>query len=160
MLLSEMFGVEREVDFGVKGYSVIFKITALLGKYEYLMYKWSAALDWREAEGTMLCSIISGAPANIIHLPPPLTDEQRDQLKAIWTLGGRWLAKNANSCVYAYSVEPEKNRNWNEWVPVNYNEHIVRFAICRDLDVCSLVSWSDDEPYDIGKAIEIKLIWQ
>ena len=110
MLLSEMFGVERDTDFGVKGYSVTFKIVTLLGKYEYLMYRWSDRLDWREAEGTMLCNIIAGAPGNIIHLPPPLTDEQREQLKAIWTLGGRWLAMDADGMVYAYAGKPSKKR--------------------------------------------------
>ena len=62
MLLSEMFGEERDTEFGVKGYSVTFKIVTLLEKYEYLMYRWSAKLDWREAEGRMLYDIIAGAP--------------------------------------------------------------------------------------------------
>ena len=148
MLLSEMFGVERDTDFGVKGYSVTFKIVTLLGKYEYLMYRWSDRLDWREAEGTMLCSVIAGAPDNIIHLPPPLTDEQREQLKAIYTLGGRWLAKNWNGCVFYYITAPEKGEtSWG----TTYG-----YQIPSCLDVSELPSRSDTEPYDIGKALGVE----
>ena len=99
--------------------------------------------------------IMYAAPANIIHLPPPLTDEQREQLKAIWTLGGRWLAKDADLDVYAYSIKPEKNSDWSEWMPMKYDEDELYFTVYRDLDVCSLVSWSDPEPYDIGKALGV-----
>ena len=150
MLLSEMFGVEPDVDFGVKGYSVIFKITTFLEKYEYLQYKWSAGLDWREAEGTMLCNIIAGAPANIIHLPPPLTDEQREQLQAIWNLGGRWLAKDKTGDAFAYGSKPQKIMNCCRWSNDEY------FTVIRKLSICSIVSWSDPEPYDIAKALNIK----
>ena len=156
MLLSEMFGVERDTEFGVEGYSVTFKIATFLGEYEYLMYRWSDRLDWREAEGTLLCRVIAAAPSGIIHLPPPLTDEQREQLKAIWTLGGRWLAKDADLDVYAYSVKPEQNSDWAEWVPIKYDEDELQFTVYRYLDVCSLVSWSDPEPYDIGKALGVE----
>ena len=159
MLLSEMFGVERETDFMIKGYSLIFRISLYTDgsdkTYERLVSVDEKGCVYTLSPGAAYCAI-SIAPSGIIHLPPPLTDEQREQLKAIWTLGGRWLAKDANLCVYAYSVEPEKNRIWNHWVPINYNGNIARFPIYRDLDVCSLVSWSDAEPYDISKALEIK----
>lgn len=154
MLLSEMFGVERDKDFGVKGYSVIFKISTFLGKYEYLMYKWSAALDWREAEGTMLCNVIGGAPDNIIHLPTPLTDEQREQLKALWTLGYRWLAKDFDYQVYAHAgSKPSKSDE--EWR--NDCDYFIRIHNGLPESVIkSLVSWSDPEPFDIGKALGVE----
>ena len=148
MLLSEMFGVERDTEFGVEGYSVTFKIATFLGEYEYLMYRWSAVLDWREAEGTLLCRVIAAAPSGIIHLPPPLTDEQRDQLKAIWTLGGRWLAKDSDMTVTAFVDKPVKyERLWDG------DEY---FAVFATLIVCSLISWYDPEPYDIGKALGVE----
>ena len=152
MLLSEMFGVERDTDFGVKGYSVTFKIVTLLGEYEYLMYRWSDRLDWREAEVTMLCNIIAGAPGNIIHLPPPLTDEQRERLKAIWTLGGRWLAKDASGIVFCYQARPEKDEI--EWTVWNANDEYMEITFFVPA-VVGLVSWSDPEPYDIGKALGV-----
>ena len=152
MLLSEIFGVERDTEFGVEGYSVTFKIATLLEKYEYLMYRWSAKLDWREAEGTMLCSIIAGAPYNIVRLPPPLTDEQREQLRAIWALGGRWIARDGNGNVFAYDSKPQKIMHCCHW---NNDEDGECFTVIRELSVCALVSWTDNEPYDIAKALGV-----
>ena len=155
MLLSEMFGVERDTDFGVKGYYGKFQLR-YNGNLESLVVSdgkgdYSALVHKR-----ILLDIIAGAPGNIIHLPPPLTDEQREQLKAIWTLGGRWLAKDADRDVYAYSIKPEKNSEWAEWVPIKYDEDELQFTVYRDLDVCDLVSWSDPEPYDIAKALGVE----
>ena len=153
MLLSEMFGVERDTDFGVKGYSVTFKIVTLLGKYEYLMYRWSDRLDWREAEVTMLCNIIAGAPGNIIHLPPPLTDNQIEHLKALWAIGGQWLAKDASGTIFCYKAKPQKKDGceWTTWESDEFID-ITDFVT----SVSGLVSWLDHEPYDIAKALEIK----
>lgn len=156
MLLSEMFGVERDTDFGVKGYESLFKVTLNAWGEEHLMFKLPCVSAWEPVPQGVLCSVIFAAPSGIIHLPPPLTDEQREQLKAIWTLGGRWLAKDADRDVYAYSVKPEQDSDWAEWVPIKYDEDELQFTVYRDLDVCNLVSWSDAEPYDIGKALEIK----
>ena len=156
MLLSEMFGVERDTDFGVKGYESLFKVTLNAWGEEHLMFKLPCVSAWELVPQGMLCSVIFAAPAGIIHLPPPLTDEQREQLKAIWTLGGRWLAKDADRDVYAYSIKPEKNSDWSEWMPMKYDEDELYFTVYRDLDVCSLVSWSDPEPYDIGKALGVE----
>ena len=153
-MLSEMFGVGQDTDFGVKGYSAIFKITMFLDKYEYLQYKWAAGLDWKEAEGTMLCSIIGGAPANIIHLPPPLTNAQREQLKALYTLGYRWLSKDRDGSVYASRTKPYKVDYADNWA----GRFGVPYPCCSEFSAClaSLVSWSNPEPYDIGKALEVE----
>ena len=156
MELSKMFGVKRDTEFGAEGYSVTFKIATFLGEYEYLMYRWSDRLDWREAEGTMLCSVIAGAPGNIIRLPPPLTDEQREQLKAIWTLGGRWLAKDMTGDTFAFGYKPVKSYDWLSWIMSNDDKGENLIPVYRDLEVCGLVSWSDPEPYDIGKALGVE----
>jgi hypothetical protein len=155
MELSKMFGVERDTDFGVEGYeSFMFNINTTINGMDRLYFKHNDGC-WIFAKSEMLTDIIYGAPGNIIHLPPPLTDEQREQLKAIWTLGGRWLAKDADRDVYAYSVKPEQDSDWAEWVPIKYDEDELQFTVYRDLDVCDLVSWSDPEPYDIGKALGV-----
>ena len=153
MELSKMFGVERDTDFGVKGYSVTFKTSTFLGEYEYLMYRRSAVLDWREAEGTLLCRVIAAAPAGIIHLPPPLTDEQREQLKAIWTLGGRWLAKDCDGVVNYYTKIPYKESGY--WFD-NDDAERYGYAIPLSAGVCELQELNDvDEPFDIGKALGV-----
>ena len=152
MLLSEMFGVELDTEFGVEGYSVTFKVATFLGEYEYLMYRWSDRLDWREAEGTMLCSVIAGAPGNIVRLPPPLTDEQREQLRALYTLTFRWIVKNKKGAVIAYSHKPYRYDEY--WATEKVDANIQ--SVAKELSVCSLVSWSDPEPYDIGKALGVE----
>ena len=154
MLLSEMFGVERDTEFGVEGYSVTFKIATFLEEYEYLMYRWSAVLDWREAEGTLVCRVIAAAPSGIIHLPPPLTDEQREQLKAIWTLGYRWLVKSKHCQVHAFEERPNKFELNYYWLSESGS---VYYCSTKPSDCLAyLVSWSDPEPFDIGKALGIK----
>ena len=80
MLLSEMFGVERDTDFGVKG---------LYGKFQIIYNENFESLVVSDGKGEydalvnnrILLDIIAGAPDNIIHLPPPLTDEQHEQWK-------------------------------------------------------------------------------
>ena len=153
MELSKTFGVERGNPFEVKGYKgKEFRINTFVSGVEYLEIRNIGGI-WDLCQVGVMCNIIAAAPSGIIHLPPPLTDEQREQLRAIWTLGGRWLAKNADLDVYAYSVKPEQSSDWAEWVPIKYDEDELQFTVYRYLDVCSLVSWSDPEPYDIGKAL-------
>ena len=156
MLLSEMFGVERDVDFKVIGYIGYFMIREWSDGTERIWWRLKDHQVYANADLKVLYDVIFNAPANIIHLPPPLTDEQREQLKAIWTLGGRWLAKDADRDVYAYSIKPEKNSDWAEWVPIKYDEDELQFTVYRDLDVCGLASWSDPEPYDIAKALGVE----
>ena len=152
MLLSEMFGVERETDFGVEGYAGTFKIILHCNGAERLMSKYPGESFWQLAKSEIICTVIRDAPDNIIHLPPPLTDEQREQLKAIWTLGGRWLAMDADGMVYAYAGKPSKKTDlrYFDWIDGGL------FSVLTNLKICSLVSWSDTEPYDIGKALGIK----
>ena len=94
------------------------------------------------------CAIIHASPSGIIHLPPPLTDEQREQLRAIWTLGGKWIAKDIDGALYAYIQKPEKGTC--AWLTGGKC-----FYILDSLHVASLVSWSDPEPFDIGKALGV-----
>ena len=153
MLLSEMFGVERDTEFGVEGYSVTFKIATFLEEYEYLMYRWSAKLDWREAEGTLVCRVIAAAPAGIIHLPPPLTDEQRVVLMALYTLGYRRLAKDENGATYAYDKQ-KLVKGLTVWLNPEKGCSRIHEGMAEEV-IIPLVSWSDPEPYDIGKALGV-----
>ena len=157
MLLSEMFGVERDTDFMVKGYSLIFQINLYTDNrgeaFERLVSVGKNGDIFSVSPG-MAYYAISIAPSGIIRLPPPLTNEQREQLKAIWTLGGRWLAKDKSGDVYAYDSKPEKREIYPHW---NYKDEYEKcFTVICELSVCSLVSWSDSEPYDIGKALGVE----
>ena len=155
MLLSEMFGVERDTDFGVEGLYGKFRVKVNTG-YEFLVVSDGKGAYDTVVNGATVYRIIDAAPAGIIHLPPPLTDEQREQLKAIWTLGGRWLTKDKSGEVVTFSCKPEKNSYLAIWLPPNVMEMKCALRRMYGLDVCSLVSWSDHEPYDIGKALGVE----
>ena len=154
MLLSEMFGVEPEVDFKVKGYESLFKVILNAWGEERLMFKLPCVSAWEPVSNGTLCSVIFAAPSGIIHLPPPLTDEQREQLKALYTLGYRWLAKDFDYQVYAHAgSKPSKSDE--EWR--NDCDYFIRIHNGLPESVIkSLVSWSDPEPYDIGKALGVE----
>ena len=75
-----------------------------------------------------------------------------NQLKAIYLLGGRWLAKDVNCNTYAYESKPYKDRllRWR------INEVQSLIPIKPFLEVTYLVSWNDVEPLNISKAIQAK----
>ena len=151
MLLSEMFGVKRYTLFMVEGLVSVYKIGTDEQGIERIERVDEGASKSEVVYGPSAWRVINAAPSGIIHLPPPLTDEQREQLRALYTLGYRWLAKDHN--VYAYgNIKPIKERvGWgtsncefariHEWMPEGV--------------VASLVSWSDNEPYDIAKALGV-----
>ena len=149
MLLSEMFGVERDVDFEVIGYTGRFILREWTDGTERLWWRLKGNKVYADADLNVVYDIIFKAPANIIPLPPPLTNEQREQLKAIWKLGGRWLAKDKTGDAFAYGSKPQKIMNCCRWSNDEY------FTVIRKLSICSIVSWSDPEPYDIGKALGV-----
>ena len=151
MLLSEMFGVDRDTDFGVKGYELLFKVTLNVWGEECLMFNLPCISAWEPVSQGLLCSVIFAAPSGIIHLPPPLTDEQMEQLRALFTIGYLYLAKDKDETVYAYEMRPHKVcKAW-------YYENGDSYMLCTKQTVClnSLVAYSDPEPYDIGKALGV-----
>lgn len=154
MLLSEMFGVERDVDFKVKGYVGYFMIREWSDGTERLWWRLKENKVYVNADLEVLYNVLLKIPGNIIHLPPPLTDEQREQLKALLTLGYRWIAKDSNGFVYLCgNSKPEKRRSC--WVVECADMYRIREQMPESI-VKSLVSWSDHEPYDIAKALGVE----
>ena len=152
MELSKMFGVERDTDFGVEGLYGKFRVRVNAG-YELLVVSDGKGAYDTVVNGATVYRIIEASPSGIIHLPPPLTDEQREQLKAIWTLGGRWLAKDNYkvNAFFAFVNKPHKKDG------VYWSSDIGgQFLVLPSLCVCKLVSWSDPEPFDIGKAVGVE----
>ena len=144
MLLSEMIGVIEGELFGVGGRVGYYKINN-----NTLMRSFCCDDNWEVVSADLVLGILLyDVPSNIIRLPPPLTDEQREQLKAIWTLGGRWFAKDESGYVWYYKEKPTKNNiddYWESWEKT--------YQLPNDIEVNGLVSWSDPEPYDIAKAL-------
>ena len=153
MLLSEMFEVERDVDFKVKGYESRFRLTLNVNGIECLKIKSSASDVWETPLTGTIFNVISIAPDGIIHLPPPLTDEQRNILRALYTLGYRWLVKDKYGSVYAYETKPH-TKYQDIWHCEDGGLYLCYAKPTKCLE--PIVSWPDPEPYDIGKALGIK----
>lgn len=149
MKWTEITGVDKNVDFKVKSLSETYRIVEQLTGYQRVCLvlptgELTGVSEWAYDE------IINSAPSGIIHLPPPLTDEQREQLRALYTLGYFLLAMDKNGEVFAYSASVHKcGVVWTTGV----NRHIA--CIDAKNPITSLVSWSDPEPYDIGKALGV-----
>jgi hypothetical protein len=150
MLLSEVFGVERDTDFGVKGYESLFKVTLNVWGEERLMFKLPCVSAWEPVSQGTLCSVIFAAPAGIIHLPTPLTDEQSDILKAYLTIGYLWMTKDNFGNVVLWETEP--SREYGHWSSAG---HATRPLKSRECKISNLASSSDLLPYYIGKALGV-----
>ena len=152
MLLSEMFGVERDVDFEVIGYFGRFILREQSDGTERLW--WRRLKDtnvYVNADLDVVYDIILKAPSGIIHLPPPLTDEQRVVLMALYTLGYRRLAKDENGATYAYDKQ-KLVKGLTVWLNPEKGCSRIHEGMAEEV-IIPLVSWSDPEPYDIGKAL-------
>ena len=154
MELSKTFGVERGNPFEVKGYKgKEFRINTFVSGVEYLEIRNIGGI-WDLCQVGVMCNIIAAAPSGIIHLPPPLTDDQREQLKALWTLGGRWLTRGRN-CLTATAHKNRPTKSEYCWIAFP-NDSDERSEMLKGQPVSALVSWSDPEPYDIGKALGVE----
>ena len=153
MLLSEMFGVERDVEFEVIGYIGRFILKERSDGTERLL--WRLKDIYVNADLDILYDIIRKAPANIIHLPPPMTDEQKEQLRALYTLGYKWLTKDRSGKAHAYAQRSPSKQHPSAWG----NGGLECIRILNDLPsgvLASLVSWNDNFPFDIGKALGVE----
>ena len=153
MEVSKVLGVKVGEEFKVRGFSSIFRVVTCDGNREYLETKFAHEDNWREAKLPTVYEILYLAPDNIIHTPQPLTDNQIEHLKALWAIGGQWLAKDASGTIFCYKAKPQKKDGceWTTWESDEFID-ITDFVT----SVSGLVSWLDHEPYDIAKALGIK----
>ena len=158
MKWTEITGAELYKPFKVDGLEGNYVIIELCDRRGRLIEVASRAPSGDNKAGCSLtpnefCAIIHAAPSGIIHLPPPLTDEQREQLKALYTLGYRWLVKNEHCQVNAFEERPSKFEHNYYWLSESGR---IYYCSTKPSDcLASLVSWSDPEPYDIGKALGV-----
>ena len=151
MLLSEMFGVERDVDFKVIGYIGYFMIREWSDGTERIWWRLKDHQVYANADLKVLYDVIFNAPANIIHLPPPLTDEQRVVLMSLFTMGARYMGMTREGWKRCFVNKPQKE--FSGWTCGDTQALTIAHGMANCLD--SLVSWSDPEPYDIGKALGV-----
>jgi hypothetical protein len=151
MELSKMFGVERDVEFGVEMYGVsTFKVSLNDDGIECLMIRICSG-EWGLALLGTVLRVISIAPAGIIHLPPPLTDEQRVVLMSLFTIGARYMGMSREGWKRCFVNKPQKE--FSGWTCGDTQALTIAHGMANCLD--PLVSWSDPEPFDIGKALGV-----
>ena len=83
-----------------------------------------------------------------------LTEEQVAQLKALHTLGYRWLTKDKWKGVSAFICKPFKGEHGGEWMrydPMLVDDGYIVFN--GYTQITDLVSWSDPEPLDIVQVL-------
>jgi len=152
MELSKMFKVERDTDFEVEGYVPMFKVILDGRNVECLMFRWTGISEWQMVDSRTLCDIIRAAPAGIIHLPPPLTDEQRVVLMSLFTMGARYMGMTPDGWKRCFVNKPKKEANtwiFGEIADMQMLSIAPKMANCLD----TLINLSDPEPFDIGKAL-------
>lgn len=150
MKLTEITRTLENEPFKVKGYMCEYKIIADPADKQVLVM--SGGGIWTAAASHIVLSIITGAPDNIIRLPN-LTQKEADQLKGLYLLGFRWLARDADGIVCAFVDKPWKGAR--VWVTDPLRCLMLNFTGAEDMiTVCRLVSWDDKEPFNIALAIE------
>ena len=152
MELSKTFGVERGNPFEVKGYKgKEFRINTFVSGVEYLEIRNIGGI-WDLCQVGVMCNVIAAAPSGIIHLPPPLTDEQRAVLMSLFTMGARYMGMTQEGWKRCFVNKPQKE--FSGWTCGDMQCLTIASGMANCLD--SLVFWSDTEPYDIGKALEVE----
>ena len=150
MLLSEMLGVERGKKFQIEGYKGLeFSVNNNFDGKDKLYFRDPANHWWDVATPKMLFNIIDGAPANIIHLPPPLTDGAREQLRALYTLGYRYITRTISLTIEAHVAKPR--RVMNEWTQGGLHAYVPYVSG----GIYGLPIKNETEPYDIAKALGV-----
>ena len=138
--MHEVLGVEPEERFMYSDY----------GDREFWLSE-SGLLYGAYDDGKVMSAATQGMLVLFINNPeritrrPRLTEEQVAQLKALVTLGFRWLIKNNDCSAFAYTYMPERmDERWN-----GLNAEVQLFLDMPTGVLYDLVSWSDPEPLDI-----------
>lgn len=99
-----------------------------------------------EKEYRVTADMVTNAINHGITRKPRMSEEQVAQLRALVTLGFRWLAKDKwIISSHAYIAKPEKGQKY--WL---HNKDFSKGSeIPEYLEINDLVSWSDPEPLDI-----------
>lgn len=123
-------------------------------KFEIPNYAGAAHVDMRGyicgvehndvVSGERVCEAINHG----ITRRPRLTHEQVEQLKALVTLGYRWLVEERNGVTVAVNHEVRKGEvKWLLIKPRDLDDVVC--DVHQSLSIKGLVSWSDPEPLDI-----------
>ena len=149
MLLSEMFGVKRYTLFMVEGLVSVYKIGTDEQGIERIERVDEGASKSEVVYGPSAWRVINAAPSGIIPLPPPLTDGAREQLRALYTLGYRYITRTMLLTIEAHVAKPR--RVMNEWTQGGLHAYVPYVSG----GIYGLPIKNETEPYDIGKALGV-----
>ena len=80
------------------------------------------------------------------------TEEQKEILKALYVMGFRWVAKDANGQIYVYENKPaKKSLTWDIAFGNLANTNVIKTLA----ELSNLVKWEDDEPLEIAREMEV-----
>lgn len=140
--LFEMLGVEPKEEFKLK--SRTGKISDTLFKIdEDLAVFYSDSGYWFMCEESYLHEILTGK-LEIIKIPHPTAKEQLaiDYARAC---GCKWIAKDENNNIFAYTEKPYKIESYTVcW-------YVCKGSVIEIKIPISFIHWEDDEPYYIDE---------
>jgi len=124
----------------------------LVIEHEGHVWRLNHAKGRRMLAASVVCELVNH-PERITRRPR-LTEEQVAQLKALHTLGYRWLTKDKWKGVSAFICKPFKGEHGGEWMrydPMLVDDGYIVFN--GYTQITDLVSWSDPEPLDIVQVL-------
>lgn len=135
----EMLDIEPCEEFKIDDFNTPYKLTEKLELKHFIPYNGK----WHTSTMISIESILNGA-CKIKKIVKPTKEEQLaiDYAKAC---GCKWLAKDKDGCIYAYSTKPIRDNDaWiindifttHEWIDIKIP--------------ISFIHWTDEEPYYIG----------
>lgn len=108
--------------------------------------------NWDTSASYYLPKVIRNSPHNIVkvtNILKDLTELEKEQLRCIYTLGGRYLARDYTGYVYAYFEKPIKvDRGWR---CSDFSEK--SFQIFSNLEVYHLLKCEDSKPIEIANYV-------
>ena len=137
--MHEVLGMETGEQFEIPNYAG----EVYVDSYGYLLSV--SEIDF--VPGPRVCEAINHPEC--ITRRPRLTEEQVAQLKALVTLGFKWLCQDSNDYYVVYVNKPVKSEyGWDR------GGHYVLLGFGLPADVITdLVSWSDPAPLDIVQTL-------
>lgn len=110
------------------------------------------AMDDEPVKHLTLNSIISNSPFNIVALSFTVAPAQAEVLKAIYLIGGRFLAKDKSGAIYYYGLRPCKGKE--AWSP-DLSTKSPMFGKIENNILSSLLSFKDNHPLEISTALDL-----
>lgn len=149
MLYTEIFQVDEDRPFLLKGEKHVYKISELSEDHQELLYQ-NEFGGWNIVPPTFVLSAIRGAPANV-SIPPILSKEDREELQGILDKGYKYLMRGYFGEIQGYDKHP---REWSSNPSVADTIHVIRLDHLSSLFMSSLIPSRECDPLDLEKLMK------